>query len=497
MSGSVCPYHLMKIRSIAGSCTALFLLSACAPMVAQNDVPSGDAANVAVDMPNAPPSDIGGMDVVVGDDVPSASDVQRPGEPTWWGTIKPLFDQTCNNCHSPTGIAPMALQTLEQVRPFARVIAAQTADRIMPPWMPREGCRDVTNSRALTDAEIATIGQWVTAGTPEGNMADYQPPGVRAGTVRPLPERDGDIVVRPAETYLPNQRISDDYHCFVMDPHLTETRDVVGVRVTAGNARIVHHVILFEVRTGGQAQLQRLDDAEAGPGYTCFGSSGVDPNFRAGTGGDLVDTDVQMVTGWAPGGVAGYLPVGTGIRLKPGSKLVMQVHYNMQMATRNMTDQSRVDLFLGEAGTTQQAFWLPQANQNFTVPAGVGPMDPRATVTSSFRNMNFPLRVFGVAPHMHTRGASIKVDITTGAGVNNCMVDIPRWNFHWQQGYFFRTPYRLGVGANGDTLRTTCVFDNRPENQPFVDGVQQPSRDVHWGENTSDEMCLNFYYVSI
>jgi hypothetical protein len=491
-------------RSLCSS-VALFALGAlsvgvaCAPpsVMSGNDVPSRDAIVAQGDMPAAPHDVPQPSDMTVVEDTGSGDDARVPPGLTWWGTIKPLFEQTCTTCHSPTGIAPMPLESLEQVRPFARLIASQTTNRIMPPWMPREGCRDINNSRALTDAEIAQISQWVTAGMPEGNMAEYQAPGPRAGTVRPLPARDGDIVVRPAAAYLPNQRTTDDYHCFVMDPALTESRDVIGVRVTAGNARIVHHVILFEVRTGGLAQLQRLDDAEPGPGYTCFGSSGVDPNFRAGTGGDLVDTDVQMVTGWAPGGVAGYLPVGTGIRLKPGSRLVMQVHYNMQMSTRNMNDQSKVELFLGEPGTTQQAFWLPQANQDFLIPANVGPMDPRARVTTSFRAMQLPVRIFGVAPHMHVRGSSIHVDITTGAGVNNCMVDIPRWDFHWQQAFFFRTPYRLGVGANGDTLRTTCVFDNRPENQPFVDGVQVQSRDLRWGENTTDEMCLNFYYVSI
>ncbi len=494
----------MTKNPLVRSCAALLVVGvvgACAPPPAQAviDVPTSDATSMTADMPTGAMPDGRAMDMDVPNatDVPMGSDVVRSEGPTYWGTIKPLFEQTCNTCHSPTGIAPMPLETLAQVRPFARLIASQTTARIMPPWMPREGCRDINNSRALTTEEIATISQWVTLGTPEGNPAEYQAPGVRAGTVRPLPARDGDIVVRPAAPYLPNQRISDDYHCFVMDPALMESRDVVGIRVTAGNARIVHHVILFEVRTGGLAQLNQLDNATPEPGYTCFGSSGVTPNFRAGSNGDLIDTDVQMITGWAPGGVAGYLPVGTGIRLKPGSRLVMQVHYNMQMSTRNLTDQSKVELFLGEAGTTQQAFWLPQANQDFLVPANVGPMDPRARVTTSFRPMNLPVRIFGVAPHMHTRGTSISVDVTTGAGVNNCMVDIPAWNFHWQQGYFFRTPYRINPGAMGDTLRTTCVFDNRPENQPFVDGVQQPSRDVRWGENTSDEMCLNFYYVSI
>ncbi|MFO0562855.1 MAG: hypothetical protein U0269_32850 [Polyangiales bacterium] len=476
--------------------TMLVLVAACSPPVTPSQDASGNDGSDAQIPANdsAAPVD----DAASANDASTQPDASQPSTPTWWRDIKPLTEQSCGGCHSSGGIGPMALETYAQVRPLSRVIANQTRDRIMPPWMPRDGCRDLRDSRALTDAEIATFAAWDAAGAPEGNMADYQPAPARANTSRPLPARDGEIVVRPAERYLPDQRLTDDYHCFVMDPALTETRDVIGVRVTPGNARIVHHVILFEVRSTALAALQRLDDAEPGPGYTCFGGAGIDPNFRAGTNGDLVDMDVQFVTGWAPGGVAGYLPAGTGVRLKPGSRLVMQVHYNLQAATRMMDDQSRVDLFLSSsAGATQQAFWLPQANQSFSVPAGVGPTDPRATVVANFRNSRFPVRIFGVTPHMHQRGSAIRVESVTSSGTANCLVDIPRWNFHWQQGYFFTTPYRPATGTNADTFRTTCVYDNRPENQPFVDGMQVAPRDLSWGEGTNDEMCLNFFYVSL
>ncbi len=459
------------------------------PDVTTNDVTIADATS---DMQSPAPDATTPTDVV-------AADVTAPtGDPTWWRDIKPIADQMCNNCHSAGGIGSMPLSTYEQARPLARVIANQVRNRIMPPWMPREGCRDMRDSRALTDAEIAKFVAWEAAGAPEGNMADYRAPMPRGNTTRPLPSTPGDIVIQPSETYLPNQRLTDDYHCFIMDPALTTTRDVVGVRVTPGNARIVHHVILFEVRERSLADLQRLDDAEPGPGYTCYGGAGVSPQVRPGTDGDLVDMSVQMVVGWAPGGVPGYLPVGTGIRLKPGSRLVMQVHYNIQGSTRGMNDRSRVDLFLADpSASTQQAFWLPQANQSFTVPAGAGPMDPRATVVANFRNTQLPVRIFGVAPHMHTRGHSIRVEAINNAGASTCLVDVPRWDFHWQQGFFFQTPYRTTSGMMGDTFRTTCVYDNRPENQPFVDGMQVAPRDLSWGEGTHDEMCLNFFYVSL
>jgi hypothetical protein len=471
------------------------LASACStPVRPADDVAPAPDASPAVEGGASMDATTPTVDASVTPD--AQADVTREGPPTWWRDVKPLVDQHCNNCHAAGGIGPMELVQYEQARGLSRVIARQTRDRIMPPWMPREGCRDLRDSRALTDAEIATFAAWDAAGAPEGDRSTFAPASPRTNVTRPLPARDGDIVVQPPESYLPNQRLTDDYRCFVMDPGLTESRDVVGIRVQPGNARIVHHVILFEVREAALGALQRLDDAEPGPGYTCYGDARVPPNFRQSTTGDLVDMDMQMVVGWAPGGVAGYLPTGTGIRLKPRSRLVMQVHYNLQAATRGMNDRSRVDLFLGERGATQQALWLPQANQDFMIPAGVGPTDPRATATSDFR-VPLPVRIFGVAPHMHTRGYSIRAEARSASGASTCLVDVPRWDFHWQQGYFFTTPFRPAVGAMPDALRTTCVWDNRPENQPFVDGMQLSPSPLRWGEGTNDEMCINFFYVSI
>lgn len=479
------------------------LVSALALVAAACGTPMQQPADAAADQSSSqpdssaqpdgevPPSDVATPDA-------STADAAPTGDPTWWRDIKPLTDQMCGGCHRANGIGPFELSTYAQARPLSRVIANSVSARTMPPWMAADGCRTLLDSRALTDAEIAKFVAWDAAGAPEGNMADFAPAAARPNTTMPLPSTPGDVVVQPTEPYLPVQNRTDDYHCFIVDPAMTATRDVVGVRVTPGNARIVHHMLLFEVRAGALPALQRLDDAEPGPGYTCFGGPGVDPNVRAGTGGDLIDTDMQQIAGWAPGGVDGYMPAGTGIRLKPGNRLVMQIHYNLAPSTRGMTDRTRVDLYFGAPGATQQALWLPQSNASFRVPVNAGPTDPASTAIATQRNpLPIQARIFGVFPHMHQRGHSIHVEAITASGTNNCLVDIQKWNFHWQQNYFFRTPYRVAAGSNADTLRTTCVWDNRQENQPFVDGVQQPSRQLTWGEGSDDEMCLNYYYVSL
>src|SRR4051794_35563932 len=102
--------------------------------------------------------------------------------------------------------------------------------------------------------------------------------------------------------------------------------------------------------------------------------------------------------------------------------------------------------------------------------------------------VNRPLRIYGVAGHMHLRGVDIRIDLN-----GQTLLHIPRWQFHWQDAYYLQQP----VDANpGDTLRVTCRFDNSRKAQPVVNGKQMTPRYVLWGEGTTDEMCLGLLQVA-
>jgi hypothetical protein len=107
--------------------------------------------------------------------------------------------------------------------------------------------------------------------------------------------------------------------------------------------------------------------------------------------------------------------------------------------------------------------------------------------TSCDRTVNRPLRIYGVAGHMHLRGVDIRVELNPGTGGARTLLHIPRWNFHWQDAYFLQEP----VDASpGDTIRVSCRFDNSARAQPVVNGKRLGPRYVLWGEGTTDEMCL-------
>ena len=102
---------------------------------------------------------------------------QAAAQPTFSKDIAPIFQRACQNCHRPGSIAPMALMTYKDARPWARSIKEKVVRRVMPPWhIDRNvGVTKFKNDPSLTDAEIATISTWVDHGAPEGNAADLPP----------------------------------------------------------------------------------------------------------------------------------------------------------------------------------------------------------------------------------------------------------------------------------------------------------------------------------
>src|SRR5712692_4543554 len=65
-----------------------------------------------------------------------------PSHPvTFSKDIAPILQRSCQRCHRPDSVAPMALITYQQTRPYARAIKQRTALKyapwmrgVMPPW---------------------------------------------------------------------------------------------------------------------------------------------------------------------------------------------------------------------------------------------------------------------------------------------------------------------------------------------------------------------------
>jgi hypothetical protein len=122
-----------------------------------------------------------GIIFVVGASIPWSARAQQTAparEVTFTKHIAPILQRSCENCHRPDGVAPMALVTYEDVRPWARAIKQRTGigpkAGVMPPWYVEKniGIQQFHNDPSLSEDEIALIAAWADSGAPRGNPAD-------------------------------------------------------------------------------------------------------------------------------------------------------------------------------------------------------------------------------------------------------------------------------------------------------------------------------------
>lgn len=399
-----------------------------------------------------------------------------PAGPTYYRDVKPILDAKCTGCHTEGGIAPFSLTTFEPAKAQAAAIKAAVSLGIMPPWPPAKGCTDYEDDRSLSDDEIETIKQWAGSGAAEGDARDATPATPSEGHLSRV-----DRTLTLPEPFAP-VLAPDDYRCFVLDLPETTTRYITGMGVEPGNRSIVHHVIAFLAPPDKVAEYQALDDADPALGYPCFG----------GPGGE---GRLNWMGAWVPGSGQGRdFPAGTGIEVPPGSKVVVQIHYNVQtpqpapdttkllLALSDTVEKKAVIMpFTDPKWVTAKTMSIPAHMMGVSYGFALDPTPVFGIITGGAFESGKPLTVYSAGLHMHTRGTRAKTTIQRQGGGEECMLGIDHWNFHWQGSYNFTKPKTLNPG---DQLQLECQWDN------------PGATDLNWGEGTGDEMCLGTYYVT-
>ncbi|MEV6635169.1 monooxygenase [Actinoplanes sp. NPDC051470] len=308
---------------------------------------------------------------------------------------------------------------------------------------------------------------------------------------------------------------TDDYRCFLVDPGISGESFLTGSQFLPQNAAVVHHAIFFRITPDQAAEAEQMDAGTPGEGWTCFGNAGI------------AET-AAWVASWAPGADETLLRPDIGYPMAAGSKLVMQVHYNLLVAKPGDTDRSGVRLRLTDrAGTTPlSTSLLPAPIELACAPGEKGALcdrsaavkdvaarfgddargrvealnqrcnQGRAPVASTETRCDFPVpsaaTVYALGGHMHLLGRSIKVELNPGSASGKTLLDVPSYNFD-EQGI---EPLAEPVSVKpGDTLRVTCTHDVGLR-QKLPQLRNQPPRYVVWGEGTSDEMCLGVVVLS-
>ena len=270
------------------------------------------------------------------------------------------------------------------------------------------------------------------------------------------------------------------------------------------NRNVVHHVILYRADPDQIGAAKQLDARDPGEGWTCFGDSGL-PNSS-----DL--ENAPWLGAWAPGATESVAAKGFGTPLGAGSRIIMQVHYNLLGGPGPDRSATLLRLAPGSQHLTPLTTMLLPAPVELPCRPGhtdntlcdrtaaiadvvkrFGPVGPDqqllgvlcnakpvpSQVTSCARRITEPTTIRGVAGHMHLLGRSIKIEVNPGTPRAKTVLDIPIWDFD-NQGSKPIKPVALEVG---DTVKVTCKHVQWLRDKlPAFQG--QPDRYVVWGEGT-------------
>ncbi|MDF2698236.1 MAG: uncharacterized protein K0S65_6619, partial [Labilithrix sp.] len=159
-----------------------------------------------------------------------------------------------------------------------------------------------------------------------------------------------------------------------------------------------HHLTLFALDTDeAEQEAARLDEAEEGTGYTCFGDTRVESRWLVGAG---------------PGSGAYDLPKDTGLRMRAGRKTVLQMHYSRLLGT--FPDRTTIGLRLASS-VPKEAFIMGLADYNLYLPPRL-----REVSQSYVATVPQPVTLWGLWPHMHTTGTKLKIT-SVGNGQERCL----------------------------------------------------------------------------
>ncbi len=424
----------------------------------------------------------------------SNNDVQAGETVTYAHDIKPLVDAYCVRCHGAGGVGPFELTTYEQVSAVGELVASTVQSRLMPPFLAAPAARPLRFDTSLSDAQIALFEKWVADGKLAGD--DTAPAPAVELDVRQLSKTD--LMITMPTAYTPTI-VPDEYRCFVLDWPLEDLRFITGVNVRPGNLAVAHHAVPYLIDPDYVHLVDGADGLDGKPGYPCFGGA---------TPPDTDSFPTKIITGWAPGENGQDFPAGTGVRVKPGSRIVLQMHYSI-LDQGAQPDTTSVEFSIADE-VAKNAGNLPWLNlqwvsepDSMLIPAGAQNViheyvaDPTLSpLLGEFvpgLDASEGIVLHSILPHLHKLGTAIWFEIDRVDGSTERIVEIGRWDFDWQGYYEFADPITM---LPGDQLRIHCEWDNSANNQPITMGNRRTPTDVRWGEGTYDEMCAASIYVS-
>jgi hypothetical protein len=390
---------------------------------------------------------------------PTVRAQQAPSqEITFTKDIAPILQRSCENCHRPGGVAPMALQTYEDVRPWARAIKQRTGvgphAGVMPPWYVEKniGIQKFQNDPSLSDAEIATIAKWADGGAPRGNPADMPPPRAWEDSTKwaigtpDLIVRTTDVLVKATAPdwwgeipRVPTGLTEDRYVTAVEVKEVNDVPKTGTGRATVGGRFVFHHMI-WSTRVVGDAAAEANRDPFA---FDTDESTGW-PVHEVGRNADFFDPKAARL-------------------LKAGSSIVsdsVHMHSNGRDTTAHM-----------EIGFKFAPKEFKPAYKRATYALGNGvDIDIKAMEANqqlhAYAVLPENTKIMSFEPHLHAPGMRMCLEAIWGYNIQtlNCV----GYDHNWVRGYHYADE-AAPLLPKGTIVHIIGYMDNSPTNKNVPD----------------------------
>ncbi len=373
--------------------------------------------------------------------------------------VADIFYARCTSCHH-EGSSHHPFMNYTQTSSSASNIQAYLNLGIMPPWNADTSYTRFQHERIITASEKQKILSWVAAGALPGDTSLAPNPPIYTSQFQLAGEADLTLSIG---TFTSSASSSDKYYCFSIPSGLTQDRTIRAFEIVPGNPAIVHHAVVTADTTGNyQSNLSGF----------CYNIPG---NLGIGT--------------YAPGTKATVFPSQTplkaGIRLKAGSKVIIQLHHPSGSAGE--IDSTKIRLFfypLGEQGIRTIYSETPLQNWNMNILANT-----TATYSAYYPSASLGLpsaiSAFAIMPHSHLLCKSMLI-YAVNPGIDTIkLIRINNWNFEWQDYYTYNQLVKIPAGYK---LYAKHIYDNTSNNP---NNPNNPPINVTAGTDTDDEMLFD------
>jgi peroxiredoxin len=368
---------------------------------------------------------------------------------TYARDVAPILQSRCVECHRGGEIGPFALTSYDDAAGWGEMIGEVLSQNRMPPWHANPRFGVFANNRSMPIKEKELVYKWIKNGCPHGDPADEpKPRQFTSGWQLPREPDEVFSMLEPFDVPADAGRDGVPYQYFRVPTNFKEDKWIAASEVQPGNRAVVHHTIVYVVPPGVKDR-----------------------------------PDWIFLSAYVPGLRYDPLPERSAKRIPAGSTLLFEMHYTPNGSAQQ--DRTKVGfVYADKREVENEVITTEVGNERLSIQPG----DANSVVTATSRPTRQDVTLLSLSPHMHLRGKGFRYDLVLPTGERETLLDVPAYDFNWQTRYRLAEPRRIPAGS---VIFCRAVYDNSTANLANPD----PTKTVHWGDQSWDEMMLGFFDV--